>query len=206
MATGYRNDWIRQAPAADRERGFAGETSQGLEVTLTVGPTGFLTTEARAAGVLVRRIHRVVAIDRLRPGGRDPSSTTEPAGRACAVHHLDPGSGGGRAREPVEQDPHVVEELAQLALGRRRGVAVEGLVAEAPGRVEPPEERSGRRAKERCRALDRRPVVTGLARHPVAGEDEQAGAGLIAGLVRDGHRPVAIDPGEDVSREGMVGA
>ena len=48
-------------------------------------------------------------------------------------------------------------------------------------------------------------MVARLARHPVTGKDEQAGTGAVAGLVRDGHRPVAIEPGEDVSREGMVG-
>lgn len=40
----------------------------------------------------------------------------------------------------------------------------------------------------------------------MACEDEQTGAGTMAGFVGDRHRPVAMEPGEDVGREGMIGA
>ena len=110
------------------------------------------------------------------------------------------------ARETRQQLADVADQLCELRLRSRWGVAVEDLVPELASPVNPPEQRSNLFAEHGRCALDRGPVVARLAGKAISGMREYADAGAKPGLVRDGHRAIAIHSPDDVAGKRYVGA
>lgn len=100
--------------------------------------------------------------------------------------------------EFLQEPGNILEKLIEFGRAGRRDIAVKCLIAKPAGPIESTQKRPPLCPNYQRGAVDRRAVVTRLARDPVAGEVENSGARPIPGLVGNGHCAIAVNIGEQV--------